>query len=157
MAAAGALLLASLLLPWYEAGAPAHQFSGWRMLTVVDVWLAATALLGVAALAASTAPATDAAAIALTALAGLAGVVAALLALLRILDLPGDLQVAPSASVAPGAWLGLGAAVGLAVATITAMRDERQRGPVADPMIEVRRAPAPGPGGGGAPTENRER
>ena len=167
MAAAGAVLLASLFLPWYRtalmcvtAPCPTDDVTGWEALAVIDVWLAAAALLAIAALAATTSEAAGGVAIAITALAGLTGVIAAVLALVRLVDLPRDLETAGQTSAAPGAGVGLAAALGLAATAIAAMRDERPRGPVEERPVEVR--PAPSPDGtvadrAGAPTYNRRR
>ena len=81
-AAASAVLLGSLFLPWYAGGgecarAPCPtEATGWQALAAIDVALAVAAALGLAAFLATLAERTEAAAVVLTSLAALAAVAA---------------------------------------------------------------------------------
>ena len=158
MAAAGAVLLASLFLPWYGPGAecarapcPGEE-TGWEALTAIDVALAAAAALGLAAFVVTAVRRMETVAIVLTSLAALTAGAAVALALLRVVELPGAVDDAVSGGVEKrlaGPWLALAGALGLAAGGLAAMRDERPRGRVEAPVVEVRRLPPTAEGRGG--------
>jgi uncharacterized membrane protein len=142
---AGALLLFSLFQPWYVPPAPdapdAPGVSGWQAFAVIDILLAAAALLGIALTAVTVARRTPTLPVALSVLSVLVGAVATLLVLVRIVNQPGDNE---ALDVTYGAWLALAGAVGLTAGGWWATADERNRG-VPAPRVEVRPTPPPGP------------
>src|SRR5215217_417904 len=101
-ALAGAVLLASLFLPWYGDGD--ETATGWQSLTVVDVVLAVAALAAVALPIVAATQRTPAVPQSWTALVMLVGVVAALLAVFRLLNVPGD-----GLGREAGVWIGTAA------------------------------------------------
>jgi hypothetical protein len=133
-AVSGAALLASLFLPWYEAGG--EDATAWQALSVTDVLLALVAAFGVALVPTTASQPTSALPIAVAGLVSLAGIIGVLLVLLRAANLPGDADGRQWAL-----WLGLAAALGIAAGGWLAMRDERLSS--APPDIEPMPAPRP--------------
>jgi hypothetical protein len=133
-AVSGAALLASLFLPWYEAGG--EEATAWQALTVTDVLLALLAAFGVALLPITASQGTPAVPIAFSALVSLAGVVGVLLVLVRAANLPDGADGRGWAL-----WLGLAGVLGVAAGGCVAMRDERLSPP--PPDIEPIAAPRP--------------
>lgn len=142
-AGAGALLLASLFLSWYDGA------SAWESFAVNDVILAIVALAAIAVVPVTASQPTPAVALAMEALVCLAAVIALVLVAVRLVFLPGD---ADDREI--GAWLGLLAALGIVAASAVAMRDERLsddrrtvdltgRPIAAQPEIETVPAPRP--------------
>jgi hypothetical protein len=142
--AAGALLLATLFLPWYDAvgvgtvsygpGSSAGA-TAWRAFSVIDVLLALLALLAIALPVVTAVANGPAKPVALAVLSSLGSILAVLLVLFRLIDSPVD-------GLKPdwGAWLGLLAALLMLAGCWGAMRDERTPGAVAP---DVPRRPAP--------------
>src|SRR5688572_27555591 len=114
----GILLLVSLFLPWYRLGivetissggsssVAGPEFTGWQVLSVIDVLLALLALLAVAVPVVSLAARGPAKPIAVAVLASAFGWVAVVLVLLRLVDSPAD-----GLELRYGAWLALAGAV----------------------------------------------
>ena len=121
-AVAGAVLIVSLFLPWYDAGS--LDVTAWEAFSVFDVLLFVAGAIGVGVLAIIASQGTAAVGIATQALAFLVTAPIAVLTLLRVLNTPGDLDAA-GAGRATFAWVGLLAALGVAVGCMVAMRDER--------------------------------
>ena len=142
----GVALLVAMVLEWYDVegvytrGAPAGAVvdavsrTAWEAFAVVDLVLAAAALMGIALLVVTAIHRSVAIAVALNALVALAGIVTTVLVLVRIGfppspdvdDLPGAIDVADSTR-SIGAYLGLAACAGLAAGGWLAMRDEGSR------------------------------
>jgi len=164
--ASGAVLAASLFLPWYEqtrvnpsARAPAEEtstaFTAWEAFAVIDVLLAIGAILGVGLLVVTATQRTASIPIAADALLTIVGSMLALVAVARVLNLPSDVDSGSSivdAGREPAAWLGLLAAIGVPLGATLAMRDERLSDPARPtdatgvPIAarpEVERLPAP--------------
>jgi hypothetical protein len=146
-ALSGAVLLVSLFLPWYGAGA--EDASGWEALAVLDVALALVAAFGVALLVITASQRVPAVPIALSTIVTLVGLIGLVLVLIRLANLPGGFDGREL-----GVWLGLLGAIGIVAGGAVAMRDERLspagrhtdltgRPTPAPPEIE--RIPAPGP------------
>jgi hypothetical protein len=134
LAGGGAVaLLASLFLDWYGTG------SAWQAFAVVDVVVAALALVPIALVALQATRRSPALPVAFSVFTVLAGALATLLIAVRILDPPGS--EAPS-EVHRGAWLALVAAVVVTVGGWRSMRVERIPGVPEPPMEEL---PAPPP------------
>ena len=128
-------LVVSLFLDWLEEGGAAA--SGWEWLTVLDVVLAALALLALAGVAFTAAHRTQAVPIALVSLTTLVGLGVTVALVIRLLINP------DGADLALGAWLGLLFTAGLTAAAAVSMRDEHIGAPsAADPP---ERLPAPTP------------
>ena len=133
----GAALLVSLFLPWY--GEPSA--TGWESFAVLDVILAALALVGIALTLASLTQRTTAVPIAFAAFSILAGIIAALLVLIRLLNLPGD---ADGREIGP--FIALVAALGVFLGGYAASRDQRITGDTRTlDQEDVRTVPAPQP------------
>lgn len=114
-AAAGAVLLVSLFLTWYEPGV-----SGWEAFAVADIVFAILALLSFAAFAATAGDRTNPSGVAVLSITLLVSVVAVVVVLYRTVNPPGG----DSVDRALGAWLGLAGVLGVAAGTFRAMRDE---------------------------------
>ena len=143
--AAGVLLLASLFFDWYSVsssavlGAGQRGVSAWGAFTVVDVFLAIVALLGIALALAQVAGRGPALPVAIGVITTTLGLAATLLVLYRILNQPGPNDLI---GVEVGAWVGLVACVGVFVGGWLSLSDERPR-PV-DPLPpEPQRRPTP--------------
>lgn len=117
-ALSGALLLVSLFLPWYGAGA--EDASGWEAFAVVDVALALVAAFGVSLLVVTASQRVPAVPIALSAIVTIVGMIGVVLVLVRLANLPGGFDGREL-----GVWLGLLAAIGIVAGSALAMRDER--------------------------------
>ncbi len=125
-AAAGAVLIVSLFLPWYEAGP--LDATAWEAFSIFDVLLFVAGAIGVGVLLITASQGTAAVGIATQSLAFLITGPIAVATLIRVLNLPGDLDAA-GAGRAAFAWVGLLAALGVAVGSLVAMRDERISSP----------------------------
>ena len=146
-ALAGAVLIASLFLPWYGGGS--GDLTGWEALAAGDVLLAAIGAFAVAVLVVTAAEATAAVPLAMDCFATLLGLVASVYVLVRLASLP-DLADGRD----EGLWLALLGAIGVIAGGALAMRDERlsQPGRPTDPTgrpvpaaPEVEALPAPRP------------
>ncbi len=118
-ALSGLVLLVSLFLPWYGAGADGDA-SGWEALAAVDIALALVAAFGVSLLVITAAQRVPAVPVALSAIVTLVGLIGVVLVLIRLADTPGGFDGREL-----GVWLGLVAALGVAAGAVLAMRDER--------------------------------
>jgi hypothetical protein len=136
VAASGAVVLASLFLPWYEGGAA--DFSGWEALSAIDVVVGLIAAAAVALLVVTATQRVPAVPVMMDALVTLAGIVAALLVLIRVLDLPDG-----AAGREWGLWLGLAGVLGIVLGGTLAMRDERLSRPGEHTDASGRPAPPP--------------
>jgi len=134
LAAAGALLLASLFLPWYGVESSATT-SGFEALSVLDIVLALIGASAVAVVPITAAQAVPAVPLTVDALVTIAGLVAVVLVAIRLLDVPDF-----AASREWGLWLAMAAAAGTVAAGLAAMKDERGA-TVGSPDVE--RLPAP--------------
>lgn len=112
--ASGAVLVASLFLPWYGGR------SAWSAFAAIDLVLLAAALVALALLAVTVARAGSPVRVAAGSCTVLAGVVATLLVAFRAL-LP-----AASEGRAPGLYLGLLAAIAMVAAGLASLDDERE-------------------------------
>jgi hypothetical protein len=138
-AAAGAALLASLFLPWYDSdGGASASLTGWEALTVLDGLLAALAVAALTLPLVTASQRVPAIPVALDALLTLAGIAACLLVLLRVLSVPDD-----AAGRNWALWLALGGALGIVLGGTLAMRDERLSPPGAHTDATGRPAPPP--------------
>jgi hypothetical protein len=150
----GAVLVASLFLPWYRPSCAGGQacpghLTAWQALGATDVVLA---LIGGAAVVLALVIAgqpTPALPVAVTSLVTLLGFVAAVVVLVRLLALP---DAASGRDF--GVYLGLAAGVGIAAAGWIAVREERLSPPgrstdatgrPAPPPPEIEPLPPPGP------------
>jgi hypothetical protein len=111
----GAGLIASLFLPWYATDG--ETLSGWAALTVIDVFLCACALFGVAQWFFTAQQPAPAVPLAIAGLGAWAALLATILTLIRIVDAPADglgLEYGPlvalvaSLGLLTGAWRSLG-------------------------------------------------
>ena len=128
--ASGALLLASLFMPWYGTDAdgcpappspcPPSELTAWEAFAVLDVVLALTAAMALVLLAVSLVQRAPAVAIELDSLTALVGTVVALWVLVRLVAAPESADGLD----ARFALLGLLAAIGLAAGAWLSMRDE---------------------------------
>jgi carbon starvation protein CstA len=135
--AAALLLLASLFLDWYGVGAGGA--SAWQAFGVLDVVLAALALVPLALVVTQATRRSPAIPVALSVLTTLAGALAALLIVVRLIAQPGPNALV---TVEPGAWLGLLAAVLVTAGGWRSMRVEAVPHTAPAP-IEQMTAPAP--------------
>jgi|tagenome__1003787_1003787.scaffolds.fasta_scaffold20968925_4 hypothetical protein len=143
--AGGAVLLVSLFLTWYgrDREAPPSgdglavglESTGWQALTVIDVLLAAAALVAVAVPVVTAAARGPAKAVALDIIGSVTSALAVLLVLWRLIDAPAD-----GLEVRSGAWIGLAGALIALAGCFLALKDERAPG-VAVPAVPVRPAP----------------
>jgi hypothetical protein len=111
----GTALIVCLFLPWY--GADSRTVSGWAALTVIDVFLCACALFGIAQWFFTVQQAAPAMPLAIAGLGAWAALLATILTLIRIVDAPADglgLEYGPlvalvaSLGLLTGAWRSLG-------------------------------------------------
>jgi hypothetical protein len=144
---AGVVLLASMFLDWYSvspeavlgAGGAARGVSGWSAFSVVDVFLALVALLGIALALSQVVGRGPALPVALGVITTTLSLAGSLLLLYRIVNQPGPNDVI---GVSLGAWIGLVACLGVFMGGWLSLSDERPR-PV-DPIPPVpRRRPTP--------------
>jgi hypothetical protein len=120
-AVAGAVLVVSLFLPWYEAGDVSS--SAWEAFGLMDVLLLVSGAMGIALLVITAVQRTAAVGIATDAITLIVTAAIAVVALIRVLNLPDDLGA--DAGRATFAWIGLLAAFGVPGGALLAMRDER--------------------------------
>ncbi len=125
-AVAGAVLIVSLFLPWFDAGA--FDVTAWEAFAVIDVLLFVVGAIGIGVLLITASQGTAAVGVATQALAFLITGPIAVATLIRVLSLPADLEAA-GAGRTTIAWIGLLAAFGVAVGSLVAMRDERISSP----------------------------
>jgi hypothetical protein len=146
-AAAGLVLLVSLFLPWYGAGA--QSVSAWEALAASDILLAIVAASGVLLAIVTATQSVPAVSIALSGLVTLAGLVGVVLVVFRVLDLPDG-----AAGREWALWLGVAGAAGVLVGGVLSMRHERLSKPgrptdatgrPAPPPTGVEHIPAPRP------------
>ena len=121
-AVSGAVLVASLFLPWYRAGEV--DVSAFEAHAVLDLVMLLLGLLGIGLLLVTAAQRTAAVGVASDALLTLVAAVVVAVAAIRAIDLPGDLE-ATGAERAAFLWIGLAAALGVLAGAVIAMRDER--------------------------------
>jgi hypothetical protein len=146
-AISGAVLLVSLFLPWYGAGA--EDASGWEALAAVDVALGLVAAFGVSLLVITASQRVPAVPIALSAIVTLVGLIGLVLVLIRLGNLPDGFDGREL-----GVWLGLLATIGIVAGGALSMRDERLSPPgrhtdlggrPTPPPAEIEPLPAPRP------------
>lgn len=125
-AISGAVLIASLFLPWYstERDGGTVELSAWEAYSVVDVLLASSGLLAVGLLVLTAIQRTAAVGVAADSLLTIVAAIVAIVTAIRVIDLPAELD-ALGAGRAAFAWIGLAAAFGVVAGTLLAMRDER--------------------------------
>jgi hypothetical protein len=142
---AGVVLLASMFLDWYTISSAAvlgdgeRGVSAWSAFTVVDVFLAIVALLGIALAVSQVVGRGPALPVGIGVIATTLALAGALLLLYRIVNQPGPNDVI---GVGAGAWLGLAACLGVFAGGWLALSDERPR-PVDPVGPEPRRRPTP--------------
>jgi len=117
---AGAVLLVSLFLPWYETAGGAEA-SAWESFAVIDVVLALAAVLALALPVIAAMQRTPAVPQSWTALLAVIAVPAAVIALVRLLNLP---DLGPSGGRAFGVWLGAASALAIVVFDYKSMADK---------------------------------
>ena len=141
-AAAGAALIVSLALPWYQPLLPIVRYdslTGFPALSVIDVLLTLAALLGIALVvlqATHDSPALPVAAGVVTVVAGL---IATLLVVFRLVDVP---RPDDELETMYGAWLALVATVALTAGGWLSIADEHVRGLPPGPEPELRPTPS---------------
>ena len=119
-AASGAVLVASLFLPWYTARG--HEVSAFEAYAVVDALLLVLGLLGIGLLIVTATQRTAAVGVASDALLTLVAAVVVVVAAIRAGNVPSGLEGAERAAFL---WIGLIAAFGVLAGAVIAMRDER--------------------------------
>jgi hypothetical protein len=143
---AGVVLLASMFLDWYSVspetvlgGGGERGVSAWGAFSVVDLFLALVALLGIALALAQVVGRGPALPVGIGVVATTLALAGSLLLLYRLVNQPGPNELI---SVDAGAYLGLLATLGVFVGGWLSLSDERPR-PV-DPLPpEPRRRPTP--------------
>jgi uncharacterized membrane protein len=134
-AAAGVLLIISLLVPWYEDDS--GDVTGFEALTIIDLALAALALLAISLAvvqATHDSPTRPVAAGVLCVTFGILGIV---LVLFRLVDQPQDGLI----GLGIGAWLALAATVAITAGGWLSIANEHVRGLPPDREPELRPAP----------------
>jgi hypothetical protein len=126
---AGAALLASLFLDWYDADG-LGPVSGWEAFSVLDVLLAIAALMGIAVAVMAAAHDSPAVSLAIASLLLLVGSIVTIALVVRVISGPEVVVhgvTAPDDEVtrAIGLWLGLAAASLTTLGALASMRDER--------------------------------
>jgi hypothetical protein len=116
--ASGLLLLVSLFLPWYSAGA--QDLTAWQAMAVDDLLIAAAALVAVGAAVVVAMPRLAGFSVAAMTLGSLPGLIALVLVVFRLASPAPEAD----ASLAVGAWLGLLAVVGVVAGCWVGARDE---------------------------------
>jgi hypothetical protein len=132
--AAGVALLVVLALPWYDV--LDGSLSAFQAFTIVDLWLALTALLAIAIPIATALSESPPLPLAFLVCAEACSWIAFLFALWRAIDDPRD---GLDATVMP--WIGVLAVVVLAATVWRAMRDERAPGIRQPPAARTMPAP----------------
>jgi hypothetical protein len=143
---AGAVLLASLFMGWYEPTAVFGALdridfgvSAWEAFSVLDVVLALLALVPLALVATQATRDSPSLPVFFSVLSTVAGLLATLLILYRVVNQPGAND---AVEVQAGAWVGFTAAAALTAGGWWSMRDESMPGVPAPPVEDV---PAPAP------------
>ena len=111
---AGAALLVSLFLPWFDGA------NAWEALSVIDILLATVALAAIAIVPLTARETVPAIPLAMEALLAIAAKVAVILVLLRVISPAGDADAREA-----GLWLALASSVVVLAGAWIAMRDER--------------------------------
>jgi hypothetical protein len=146
VASSGALLLATLFLPWY-AGGGGTSITAWESFAVLDIIFALIAAAAVGLLAVTAIQQVPAVPVTLTSLVALGGLVATVLVVLRVMALPDGATGREWAL-----WLGLAGSLGIFGGGLVATRDERPSPPgrhtdhtgrPAPPPPDVETIPAP--------------
>jgi drug/metabolite transporter (DMT)-like permease len=138
-AAAGVLLIVSLLLPWYQPLlpiAPYDSLTGFQALSVIDILLALTAAVGVTLAVFQVTRTSPALPVAFGVLTVVIGLLATLLVLSRLIDVPRD-ELEPMY----GAWIALLATIALTAGGWLSLANEHVRGLPPDREPELRPAP----------------
>jgi hypothetical protein len=176
---AGLVLLVSLFLPWYGVAADgaaaavvedAGSASGWEALSVIDIFLALTALLAISHPIVTAAQRTIAVPQALSAFIVWIALFAGILLLIRLLSPPGVESLGGAVGVDGafltrsvggagaslddflsvtrefGAWLATAAVLGIGVGGWRSMRDKRFPRALR-PNLRIETIPTPAPGG----------
>jgi hypothetical protein len=128
---AGAVLLVSLFLDWYDAA------NAWESFTVTDVVLAISALMGLALALSAATQRTPAVPQGISALTVPVALVAAVLAVIHAISLPDGASTREL-----GLWLGLFGVIGVLVGAWRSMGDQSFPA-TARPDVEVTPLPAP--------------
>jgi hypothetical protein len=156
----GAVLFVSLFLHWYGfafggmardeglaqpllIAASSASVTGWRSFTVIDILLAAIAVLAIAVPLVTAVTEGPAKPVAIAVLATTFTPLAVLLVVFRLIEDPFSLEVEGfelSPSLQVGAWLGLAGALIAFVGSFGALKDESTPGAV---LPDVPRRPAP--------------
>jgi hypothetical protein len=132
---AGAGLIVTLFLDWYDGGAT--RLTAWQAFSVTDVLIALLALAGPALLAAQITRESPTSPTGLSVVCATCGALATAIVLARLVLEPGD---DGAVGVATGAWIGLAAALGLLAGGWWSLESERTPG-AAMPPVEVRASP----------------
>ena len=142
--AGGLALVASLFLHWYgvdvlfTGGPPLRaEVTAWQAFGVVDVVLAALALVPLALVFFQATRPSPALPVLFSVLSVIAGLLATVIVAVRLLDQPGPNE---AVELEPGAWLGLVAAALIAAGGWWSARDERMPG---HPTPPIEHQPAP--------------
>jgi hypothetical protein len=152
----GLVLFGSLFLTWYgrvfltpgelgSSGEPRYPVSAWRAFSVIDVVLAAIAVLAIAIpLAVALLPRRVSLPVTLAILTSVAGIVATLLVIFRLIFQPGPNALLAFVVVRPGAWVGFAGALLVTAGGWLSLADERTPGAV-PPRVPRRPAPPDAP------------
>jgi Na+-transporting NADH:ubiquinone oxidoreductase subunit NqrB len=116
-AVSGLGLLVVSFLPWYSAGG--ENATAWQAFSVVDLFIAAAAVAGLAVGIVVLFRLSVSYPVAGCAVAALFGVIALVLVLIRLLDPPGE-----GLDLEYGAWLGLVCSAGVTVGGYLGMQDQ---------------------------------
>jgi hypothetical protein len=130
---AGAALVVSLFLPWYEGDD--GDVSGFEAFSVVDVLLVLVAAVAFALAFLQATQTSPTLPVAFGVLTVVVGAIGTLLAVFRLIDSPS------AGDVAAGAWLGLAAAMAVTAGGWLSISNEHVRGLPPGPEPEVRPAP----------------
>ncbi len=143
-AAGGIVLIVGLVLPWYEIGGvdPAQdvrypEANGFEALTVIDLVLAAIAVLPISLSILQATQDSPAKPVAASVLTITFGVISVVLVLLRIVDQPDRDLI----GVGVGAWVALVATLALTAGGWLSLATERVPGLPSGPEPELRPAP----------------